>query len=142
MTAFCIGCFVIEGGLHERHDEAMTMAFVSLALIQLFHSYSMRSLDNSVINRKLFSNKYLNISFVVGVLLTVLVVVVPPFRSVFDTAPLNGTEWGISIAVAFAVVPLVELYKLIVRAVTKHKEKLAVVTVSPAEASSEDKANG
>ena len=78
----------------------------------------------------------------VGVLLTVLVVVVPPFRSVFDTAPLNGTEWGISIAVAFAVVPLVELYKLIVRAVTKHREKLAVVTASPAEASSEDKANG
>ena len=144
MTAFCIGCFVINGndGLHERHDEAMTMAFVSLALIQLFHSYSMRSLDNSVINSKLFSNKYLNISFVVGVLLTVLVVVVPPFRSVFDTAPLNGTEWGISIAVAFAVVPLVELYKLIVRAVTKHKEKLAVVTASPAEASSEDKAEG
>ena len=144
MTAFCIGCFVINGndGLHERHDEAMTMAFVSLALIQLFHSYSMRSLDNSVINSKLFSNKYLNISFVVGVLLTVLVVVVPPFRSVFDTAPLNATEWGISIAVAFAVVPLVELYKLIVRAVTKHREKLAVSSASPAEASSEDKAEG
>ena len=122
MVAFCIGCFVIEGGLDERHDEAMTMAFVSLCMIQLFHSYSMRSLDNSILNKRLFSNKFLNISFVVGVLLTVLVVVVPPFRTVFDTAPLDGMEWGISIAVAFAIVPLVEIYKLIVRAIAKHKD--------------------
>ena len=122
MVAFCIGCFVIEGGLDERHDEAMTMAFVSLCLIQLFHSYSMRSLDNSILNKRLFGNKFLNISFLVGVLLTTLVVVVPPFRTVFDTAPLDGMEWGISIAVAFAIVPLVEIYKLIVRAIAKHKD--------------------
>lgn len=125
MTAFCIGCYVIPGGLAERHDEAMTMAFVSLALIQLFHAYSMRSADNSILNKKLFANKYINLSFLVGVVLTVIVVVVPPFRTVFETAMLNGMEWGVSIAVAFAVIPLVELYKLIVRLIGKHAAKKA-----------------
>ena len=103
----------------------MTMAFVSLALIQLFHSYSMRSQDNSILNRRLFANKYLNISFLVGAVLTVLPVVVPPLHGVFDTTHLNGMEWGISIAVAFAIVPLVELYKLIVRALKRRAAKKA-----------------
>lgn len=135
MTAFCIGCYVIPGGLAERHDEAMTMAFVSLALIQLFHAYSMRSADNSILNKKLFANKYINLSFLVGVVLTVIVVVVPPFRTVFETAMLNGMEWGISIAVAFAVIPLVELYKLVVRLIGKHtaKKKSAAATVGTAD---------
>ena len=124
-TAFCIGCFAIDGGLAERHNEAMTMAFVSLALIQLFHSYSMRSQDNSILNRRLFANKYLNISFLVGAVFTVLPVVVPPLHGVFDTTHLNGMEWGISIAVAFAIVPLVELYKLIVRALKRRAAKKA-----------------
>ena len=130
MTAFCIGCYVIPGGMAERHDEAMTMAFVSLALIQLFHAYSMRSQDNSILNKKLFANKYINLSFLIGVALTVLVVVVPPFRTVFETAMLNGMEWGVSIAVAFAIIPLVEIYKLVVRLIRKHNEKKAAAAVA------------
>ena len=130
MTAFCIGCYVIPGGMAERHDEAMTMAFVSLALIQLFHAYSMRSQDNSILNKKLFANKYINLSFLIGVVLTVLVVVVPPFRTVFETAMLNGMEWGVSIAVAFAIIPLVEIYKLVVRLIRKHNEKKAAAAVA------------
>lgn len=130
MTAFCIGCYVIPGGMAERHDEAMTMAFVSLALIQLFHAYSMRSQDNSILNKKLFANKYINLSFLIGVALTVLVVVVPPFRTVFETAMLNGMEWGVSIAVAFAIIPLVEIYKLIVRLIHRYHGKKAEAAVA------------
>lgn len=129
MTAFCIGCYVIPGGLAERHNEAMTMAFVSLCLIQLFHSYSMRSARNSILNKRLFSNRYLNISFIIGVALTVLVVVVPPFRTVFDTAAINGMEWGISIAVAFAIIPLVELQKLIEKLILKFRAKKKTAAV-------------
>ena len=123
MASFCVGCFAIDGGMDVRHDEAMTMAFVSLALIQLFHSFSMRSQDHSILNRKLFANKYINLSFLIGVALTVFIVVVPRVNEEFGATMLNGMEWGIAIALAFAVIPCVEIYKLIVRIIQKQKAK-------------------
>ena len=123
MASFCVGCFAIDGGMDVRHDEAMTMAFVSLALIQLFHSFSMRSQDHSILNRKLFANKYINLSFLIGVALTVFIVVVPGVNEEFGATMLNGMEWGIAIALAFAVIPCVEIYKLIVRIIQKQKAK-------------------
>ncbi|MEG2450574.1 MAG: calcium-translocating P-type ATPase, PMCA-type, partial [Clostridia bacterium] len=59
MTSFAIGNYVLADGINN-HAVAMTMAFVSLCMIQLFHSYSMRSTNNSVLNKKIFGNKYLN----------------------------------------------------------------------------------
>ncbi len=125
MASFCVGCFAIDGGMDIRHDEAMTMAFVSLALIQLFHSFSMRSQDHSILNRKLFANKYINLSFLIGVALTVFIVVVPGVNEEFGATELDGMEWGIAIALAFAVIPCVEIYKLIVRLIQKHNAKKA-----------------
>lgn len=117
MLSFCLGNYVIQS-----HEEAMTMAFVSLAFIQLFHSYNLRSQRNSILNKKIFSNKYLNLSALAGVALTLLVVLVPFFNTVFDTVPLNWYEWIISIGVASAIVPLVELQKLIQRKIAKNKK--------------------
>jgi len=125
MAAFFIGTNIFEAMDGARHEEAMTMAFVSLALIQLFHSFSMRSQDHSILNRKLFANKYINLSFLIGVALTVFIVVVPRVNTAFGTVMINGVEWAISIAVAFAVIPCVEIYKLIVRLIQKHNAKKA-----------------
>ena len=123
MAAFFIGTNIFEAMDGARHEEAMTMAFVSLALIQLFHSFSMRSQDHSILNRKLFANKYINLSFLIGVALTVFIVVVPGVNTAFGTVMINGVEWAISIAVAFAVIPCVEIYKLIVRLIQRQKAK-------------------
>ncbi|MFA6866869.1 MAG: calcium-translocating P-type ATPase, PMCA-type [Clostridia bacterium] len=120
MLSFCLGNYVLGT---NNHAVAMTMAFVSLCLIQLFHSYNMKSQNNSILNKKLFNNKWLNISYFVGVLLILLVVLIPPIRIVFDTAALTWVEWLISIGVAFMVVPFVEIQKLIENAIIKHKAK-------------------
>lgn len=122
MTSFCIGNYVLADGI-GNHAVAMTMAFVSLSMIQMFHSFSMRSRTNSILRKNLFKNKYLNASFLLGTLLTVLVVVVPPFRTVFDTAPLNAAEWGIALGVAVMIIPLVEIQKLIIRILIKRGSK-------------------
>lgn len=133
MAAFFIGTNIFEAMDGARHEEAMTMAFVSLALIQLFHAFSMRSQDHSILNRKLFANKYINLSFLIGVALTVFIVVVPGVNTAFGTVMINGVEWAISIAVAFAVIPCVEIYKLIVRIIQKHMaKKAASAEASPA----------
>lgn len=120
MLSFCLGNYVL--GV-DNHAEAMTMAFVSLCLIQLFHSYNMKSQTNSIINKDLFKNKWLNISFLVGVLLVLFVVVIPPVRVVFDTAHLTLVEWLVSVGVAVLIIPFVEIEKLIASAGAKHLEK-------------------
>ena len=65
--------------------------------------------------------------------LTVFIVVVPGVNTAFGTVMINGVEWAISIAVAFAVIPCVEIYKLIVRLIQKHRaKKAASAEASPA----------
>lgn len=116
MTSFCLGYFVMGS-----HAEASAMAFVSLCFIQLFHSFNLRSQKRSVLNKRFFSNKYLNLSALLGIALTVAVVVIPGVNTLFRTSPLNAYEWLVAIGVAVAVIPLVELQKLAERALPRKK---------------------
>lgn len=122
MAAFCIGNYVLSDGV-SNHSVAMTMAFVTLCFIQLFHAYNMRSQNNSILTKKFFKNKFMNLSFLVGGALVCLVVLVPFMNTAFDTAWLNAGEWGISIALAFAVIPLVEIQKVVEKAILKRRGK-------------------
>lgn len=120
MLSFCLGYYVLPDGVAD-HSVAMTMAFVSLCFIQLFHAFNLRSQRNSVLNRKFFNNRYLDASVLLGVALTLLVVLVPALNGVFRTAQLNATEWLIAAGVALAVIPLVELQKAVERLIRAGK---------------------
>ena len=116
MTSFCLGYFVMGSTV-----EASTMAFVSLCFIQLVHSFNLRSQRHSVLNKNFFSNKFLDLSALLGIVLTVAVVVIPGVNTVFHTAPLNVWEWLVAIGVSVAIIPLVEIQKLIERAIARKK---------------------
>lgn len=122
LTAFSIGYYVMPDGINN-HDIAMTMAFVSLCFIQLFHSFNLRSQRNTVLTRRFFNNKYLDLSALLGLVLTLAVVLIPFFNDIFHTAPLNATEWAIAIGVSVAIIPLVELQKLIERLIFAKRAK-------------------
>ena len=123
MAAFCIGNYVLADGV-ANHAVAETMAFVTLCFIQLFHSYNLRSQTHSLFKGNPFSNKFLDLSFLVGAFLIVICVAIPAIgETLFDAAALNIGEWAISIGLAFAVVPMVEIQKLIERAVEKKAKK-------------------
>lgn len=124
MTSFCLGYFVIGDSDPEvAHMQASTMAFVSLCLIQLFHSFNLRSQRNSVLNKKFFSNKFLDLSALVGIALTVAVVLIPGVNTLFKTTALSGWEWLIAIGVAVMIIPFVELQKVIERAASRRKTR-------------------
>ena len=128
MASFCLGYFVIGDADPEiAHRQASTMAFVSLCLIQLFHSFNLRSQRNSILNTKFFSNKFLNLSAIVGIALTVAAVLIPGMDTVFKTAWLSGVEWLIAIGVALLIVPFVELQKLIERKSARPAKKSKTV---------------
>lgn len=123
MTSFCIGGYVLtDGVLH--HEVAMTMAFLTLALIQLFHAYNSRSQSHSLFSSNPFKNKTLNLAFVAGIALTAITFI-PAFQTFFGTTMLNLQEFLIAIGCAVAIVPLVEIQKLIEWGIRKRKEKRA-----------------
>ena len=123
MAAFCIGNYVLADGV-ANHAVAETMAFITLCFIQLFHSYNLRSQTHSLFASNPLSNKFLDLSFIVGAFLIVICVAIPVIgETLFGAAALTGEEWGISIGLAFAIVPMVEIQKLIERAVEKKAKK-------------------
>lgn len=69
-----------------------TMAFVSLGMLELVHSFNVKS-EESIFKVGVFENKYLIGSLLLGTLLQVIVVVVPYFANIFELVPLTGIQW-------------------------------------------------
>lgn len=126
MSAFLVGFLYFEpiaiksgADVEVAHSISETMAFATLCFIQLFHSFNLKSQSESIFNKKVFDNKFLNLAFGVGVVLVVLVVSIAPIGKVFDTIPLNWAQWLIAVGAAFLIVPMVELQKFIERKIEK-----------------------
>ncbi|MHB9068745.1 MAG: cation-translocating P-type ATPase [Sedimentisphaerales bacterium] len=95
-------------------QEAMTMTFVSLVLIQFFKAYNFRSDRHSIMNKP-FANKWLNMSILWELLLLVLIIYVPFLQSPFGTYSLSMVDWVIIILAALTISPVLELVKWSVR---------------------------
>ena len=127
MLSYLLGQYVLADGF-QHHAEPMTMAFISLCFIQLFHAFNLRSQRNSVLNKNFFANKYLNISALIGIALTLFVVLTPGVKTVFiegadNSFMLSWQEWLVAIGVAVAIIPLVEIQKLIEKLIEKAAKK-------------------
>ena len=95
-------------------EEAMTMTFVSLVLIQFFKAYNFRSDRHSVL-RHPFANKWLNLAIIWELIMLALIIYVPILERTFGTFGLTLRDWLIIIAAAFTVSPVLELGKWIER---------------------------
>jgi Ca2+-transporting ATPase len=95
-------------------EEAMTMTFVSLVLIQFFKAYNFRSDRHSVLNKP-FENKWLNLSVGWEMLLLILIVYAPFLHEAFSTYSLPLVDWLIIGGLAVTIVPVLELVKWMVR---------------------------
>ena len=127
LAAFFIGEFM-EAGVWkftniENCNEGMTMAFLTMSMCEIFHSFNMRSQRGSVISMsfKGSHNWPLFGAMVASLFLTTVIIEVPFLANAFSFTPIRFTEYAISIALAFSIIPLVEIVKLIQRAVAKKK---------------------
>lgn len=122
MLSFCLGSYVMKDGV-ANHEVGMTMAFVSLSFIQLFHSFNLKSQKNTLFGKNMFKNRLLNLSFLVGVALVLIPVLVPGLHTVFGAATLHWSEWLVAVACAIAIIPIAEVQKAIERAVGEKTRK-------------------
>ena len=96
----------------------MTMAFLTMSMCEIFHSFNMRSQRKSVFTLH-SHNKVLWAAMLGSLLLTTLVIEVPFLASAFGFTPIGWTEYGIALVLALTVIPIVEIVKLIQRAIAK-----------------------
>ena len=96
----------------------MTMAFLTMSMCEIFHSFNMRSQRKSVFSLKT-QNKILWAAMLGSLLLTTAVIEIPFIAGAFGFTPIGWDEYGIAMGLAILVIPVVELVKFIQRKLVK-----------------------
>ena len=128
LAAFFIGEFLETGHWQFTNiancEEGMTMAFLTMSMCEIFHSFNMRSQRGSVIGM-VFGQKSHNIvlygAMLASLALTTAIIEVPFLANMFDFTHLDPLAYGISIGLAFLVIPIVEIVKAFQRLAAKKK---------------------
>ena len=124
LASYFIGHF-IESGVWEIADspDGMTMAFLTMSMAEIFHSFNMRSQRGSIF--KLPGQNIMLIGAAVGsLLLTTVVCEVPLLAEAFGFTSVELGEYAIAIGLGFCVIPIVELVKLIQRLTAAKKSDI------------------
>lgn len=110
----------IETGVWQfvNSKDGMTMAFLTLSMVEIFHSLNMRSRRKSLFGMKQH-NKFLFLSMLAAFLLTTAVIYVPFLSKAFDFAHISLYEYGIALLLAVSVIPIMELVKFVQRKLGK-----------------------
>ena len=95
-------------------QEAMSMAFISLVLIQFFKAYNFRSETRSLVNRP-FANRWLNLAIAWELLMLASIIYVPVFRNTIGIFLLTPQDLLIVFGAAATVIPVIELLKWFIR---------------------------
>ena len=119
VLSYFIGHF-IESGKWEIANSAdgMTMAFLTLSLVEIFHSFNMRSRRKSVFQMK-NHNKLLWASMLFSLVATTAVIYIPFLREAFGFEVISLMEYAIAILLAISIIPIMEIVKFIQRKIEK-----------------------
>ena len=100
------------GNKYYGVEVGRTMAFVAMGLLELVHSFNIKS-EQSIFKVGIFENKFLIGSFLLGILVQTIVVIIPSFAEIFKLVSLDKTQWIITLLISILPIPIVELQKKI-----------------------------
>ena len=116
---FETGNFEIANSVHGT-----TMAFLTLSMCEVFHSFNMRSLHGSIFTIK-GQNKWLWGAGALSLILTSVVVLVAPIAEIFSMTAIGWKEYLVAMALGFLIIPIVEITKIFTRIADKKKANKA-----------------
>ncbi len=130
VTALTIISYIIGNSIESGHfalpvgvsSHGMTMAFLTMSMCEIFHSFNMRSQRKSIFTLK-SQNKVLWGAMIGSLLLTTAVLEIPVLADAFGFTPVGFKEYSIALILAFLVIPIVEIVKLFQRMAAKKKKK-------------------
>ncbi|KHS58192.1 ATPase [Terrisporobacter othiniensis] len=115
IVAYVVGHYM-ESGIWEFVNSAdgMTMAFLTMSMAEIFHSFNLRSRRHSIFTIK-GQNKFLWGAMIVSLLLTLAVIYIPFLSNAFGLETISLMEYGVSLLISFTVIPIVEVVKFFQR---------------------------
>ncbi len=114
-NSFEVGHLAMPVGVSEH---GMTMAFLTMSMCEIFHSFNLRSQRKSIFSLKTH-NKILWLAMIGSLLLTTAVLEVPFIANAFGFTPVGLVEYGIAMGLAIIVIPIVEIVKFFQRKLAK-----------------------
>ncbi len=107
------------------HNHAITMAFLTLSMCEVFHAFNMRSQHGSVLamGARGSHNWVLYGAMALSVLLTTAVIYVPFLAEAFRLVPLTAAEYLEAMLLAFMILPIVEIVKAFQRLYYRRRER-------------------
>ena len=119
LIAYFVGHY-IESGVWEiaTSPDGTTMAFLTLSMAEIFHSFNMRSQRGSIFSIKHW-NPSLTWAGIASFICTSLVIYVPFLSEAFEFEHISLMEYAIAIGLAFCIIPIVEIVKLVQRKMAK-----------------------
>jgi Ca2+-transporting ATPase len=111
-AVFVLWMYVRDG----RPDEGRAMAFSILAVSPLFHAFNCRSNSASVLEVGFLSSRPLLLAVASSTIIHFSAVLIPVLQPVFKTFPMSGSEWALMLGLSAAIIPVVEVAKMISRA--------------------------
>ena len=119
MLSYLIGHHY-ESGVWEfvNSKDGTTMAFLTLSMVEIFHSLNMRSRRGSIFKMS-SHNKFLYGAMIVSLVLTTAVIEVPVLAAAFDFTPISMPEYAIALGLAVLIIPIMEVVKFVQRKLGK-----------------------
>ena len=115
LTAYFVGIRLHTGYWHLAEDSAgISMAFLTMSMTEIFHSFNMRSQRGSVFSMH-SSNPYLWAAMVGSLALTTAVLFWSPAAAAFGFEVITLQEYGVALALALLIIPIVETVKAVLR---------------------------
>lgn len=105
-------------GAGTSPEAGTTMAFITLSMCEMFHSWNMRSLTESVFKMKTH-NKMLTGSILVSFVLVLPILFIPALGKIFSLVHLTAVQYVLAFVLALCIIPIVEIVKLIQRSAKK-----------------------
>ncbi|MFR4952637.1 MAG: cation-translocating P-type ATPase, partial [Lactobacillus paragasseri] len=102
------------GNAAMQHADALTMAFLTLGLIQLFHAFNSKFIHKSIFRGQTFENKWFNGAIIISALV-MAAVEIPFLTKIFDVTELDGMQWLVVIIAGLLMIIIIEIVKFFER---------------------------
>ena len=121
LLAYALGEYVMSDPA-VADGTANTMAFATLVFCELTRAFAVRSERLSIFQIGLFSNKTMNKAFLIGLVLQLAVLLIPPLQSIFSITSLTAPEWVVVVCLGLVPLVLSEITKAVNR--VRHRDEL------------------
>lgn len=123
ITVATLGIFLIALSAWGN-EVATTMTFMAMSFLELFQAFNIRTERTSAFKKGMFANKALWLTVLLAVAVNIILCV-SPLSSAFGLVSLTISQWAIVFGVSLSIIPIGEIYKLVLRRLTRRLRRRA-----------------